>query len=177
MRDLQKQLRDHCNYDLVFAWAVHNSTFISTVWLCFHPCSVVCSFLDTHSRQRLFLSNSILYVESRELSLIVTTILFQIPCNGLEETEVPTPPLGQTGPWTEWGNLWQPLHPFSIVTIQTMLRKVLHLVVGSTRVKNQKPIGWRTRIGRIGWTITNVGCKSIVRFRRSVLEKFFTSWT
>ena len=98
MRDLQQQLRDHHNYDLVFQWAVHNSSFISTVWLCFHPCSVFCSFLDTSSRQRLFISNSILYVESRELSLIVTTILFQIPCSGLEDTEVPTPPLVQTGP-------------------------------------------------------------------------------
>ena len=99
MRQLHTVLRAHCNWDLRCDYAVATSSFVASVWWCYRVSAITCSFLDTHSRQRLWICNSILYVESKDLSFSITHIVFQLPSHPDEDWEVPTPPVAFTDPW------------------------------------------------------------------------------
>ena len=93
MRLIQRALSTSCNRTILQDFACKQSSFLAAVWWSWRTAILLSAFLETHSRHRFWLVNTVVYVDSGDIHFSVTSILFRLPPNDDDNWEIPTPPL------------------------------------------------------------------------------------
>jgi len=93
MRFIRHQLALADDRDTRQVVAFHQSTFLACIWWWFPNAILVSTFLDTHSRFRFWMVNSVVYVDSSDVQFSVSEIFLGFYSPEIQDWEVPTPPL------------------------------------------------------------------------------------